>query len=258
MPNMGTAHFCAVGHGDCTVIQANSGTYLVDCHDIHRYSSLLPASKRLRGVFVTHQHRDHYSGLNYLKDYGYAIDFLIYSPYERRYGDNSAPYDEWQEFESLRDYFVRQGTQTRAPYRQDSFNEPWWKAGDVNFWILAPFKDISCSDTRELHDACLVVHVHAGSRRFLITGDASDCSLNRLAHNTTNYCNDLLRASHHGSINGADLDFVKKANAKYTVVSTEAGVFSNVPHPTAMQRYYDNTSEKVFRTDQDESVNAGF
>lgn len=255
---MGTAHFCAVGHGDCTVIQANSGTYLVDCHGIDKYSNLLPGSKRLNGVFVTHQHRDHFSGLNYLKDYGYAIDHLIYSPYERRHGDNSAPYDEWKEFESLRNYFVSQGTQTHAPYRQTSFDAPWWQADDVNFRILAPFHDISCSDTRELHDACLVVHVSAGSRQILITGDASDCSLNKLALHTTNYCNDVLRASHHGSINGADLDFVKKANAKYTVVSTDAGVFSNVPHPTAMQRYYDNTTKQVFRTDKGGSVKVLF
>lgn len=255
---MGKAYFCDVGHGDCTVIQANSGTYLMDCHEIHRYSHLLPASKRLRGVFITHQHRDHFSGLNYLKDNGYAIDFLIYSPYERRYGDNSAPYDEWQEFESLRNHFVNRGTKTRTPYRQDSFDKAWWKAGDVNFWMLGPFQDIACAGTRELHDACLVVKVHAGSRKFLITGDASDCSLNRLAKNTTHFCDDILRASHHGSINGADLDFVKGANAAYTVVSTKPGVFPNVPHPTAMQRYRDNTRERVYRTDQDGTINWDF
>ncbi len=255
---MGQAHFCDVGHGDCTIIQANSGTYLVDCHDIQRYSHLLPTSKVLPGVFVTHQHRDHYSGLQYLKSQGYSINCLIYSPYDRQWDDASSPRDEWDEFNSLRDYFVNRGTKTWTPYRQENFNERFWNAGDISFEILAPFRDLATSPTRELHDACLVVGVYAGQRRFLIAGDASDYSLNAIARNTTNYCNDLLRASHHGSLKGADLDFVKKANAKYTVVSTQAGVFSNVPHPTAMQRYRDNTSEKVFRTDQGGSVNAGF
>jgi beta-lactamase superfamily II metal-dependent hydrolase len=75
--------------------------------------------------------------------------------------------------------------------------------------------------------------------------------LEYIATHTTNFCNDILRASHHGSINGAQLDFIKKCNADYTVISTESGVHESVPHPTALQRYRDNTKKKVYRTDQD-------
>jgi beta-lactamase superfamily II metal-dependent hydrolase len=255
---MGKAYFCNVGCADCTVIQASSGTYLIDCFGIENHANLLPSSKRLRGVFITHQHRDHFGGLNYLKDNGYAIDFLIYSPYERRYSDNSVEYDEWQEFNGLCDYFVTRGTQKRTPYRQTDFKERFWAAGEVDFEILAPFEDLAKSDTRELHDACLVVGVYAGKRRFLVCGDASDASLNKLAKNTTNYCNDLLRCSHHASIDGADLDFVKRANAEWTVISTACGMHDNVPHPTVLARYRENTKQKVFRTDTDGTVSAEF
>lgn len=255
---MGKAYFCDVGHGDCTIIQGNSATFLVDCHEIHRYAHLLPASKVLQGVFITHQHRDHYSGMQFLKDKGYSIVCLIYSPYQRRYDDASAPLDEWNEFNSLRDYFVARGTKTWTPHRQENFNERFWNAGDVSFEILAPFSALTNSPTRELHDGCLVVGVYANQRRFLITGDASDSSLNMIARNTNNYCNDLLRASHHGSLNGADEDFIKGANAAYTVISTKNGVFPSVPHPTALQRYQRHTREKVFRTDQGGTVESGF
>lgn len=248
---MGRIHFCQVGCGDCTVIQANGATYLIDCHKIENHASLLPASKKLRGVFVTHQHRDHFGGLSYLKDKGYSIDFLIYSPYERRNGDNSVEYDEWQEFISLRDYFVNKGTETRTPFRADDVTKPFWDQNDVKFHILAPFEDLAKSPTRHLHDGCLVVYMTAGSRRFLVCGDASDASLNKLASNTNNYCNDVLRCSHHGSENGADLDFIKGANAQYTVISTEPGVYENVPHPTAIKRYKDNSTQAVYRTDKD-------
>ena len=250
---MGKAHCCQVGCADCTVIQATSGTYLIDCYGIENHASLLPSSKQLRGVFVTHQHRDHFGGLNYLKDKDYAIHFLIYSPYERRYGDNSLEYDEWQEFIGLRDHFVKKGTETREPYRDADLTKPFWSP-DVEFRILAPFKDLATSETRELHDACLVVHLAAGSRKFLVCGDASDASLNKLAKNTTNYCNDVLRCSHHASINGADLDFIKGAGTQYTVISTESGVHENVPHPTAIKRYNDNTAKKVYRMDVDGTI----
>jgi beta-lactamase superfamily II metal-dependent hydrolase len=41
--------------------------------------------------------------------------------------------------------------------------------------------------------------------------------------------------------------------AKYTMISTASGVHDNVPHPTALKRYQDNTSEVVYRTDVDGS-----
>ena len=50
---------------------------MVDCQDIGRYGHLLPANKMIKGLFLTHQHSDHYSGLEYLRDNGYKIEYLI-------------------------------------------------------------------------------------------------------------------------------------------------------------------------------------
>ena len=246
---MGTLHHLKVGCADASVIKTSSATFLIDCHNIEDHSRHLPSNKKLRGVFITHQHEDHYSGLGYLKDKGYTIDCLIYSPYVRRRGDNSVTIDEWNEFNGYRDYFKGKGTKVYTPYRQQSFKKPWWKTNGVSFEIIGPAKSIATSSTRELHDACLVIKAIMGKRNCLFTGDASDANLKWIADNTTNYCNDILHASHHGSINGADLDFIKKCNAHYTVVSTKSGVHSNVPHPTAMQRYRNYTKNKVYRTD---------
>ena len=251
---MGTLHHLKVGCADASIIKTSSATFLIDCHNIEDHSHLLPSNKKLRGVFITHQHEDHYSGLGYLKDKGYTIDCLIYSPYVRRRGDNSITIDEWNEFNGYRDYFKRKGTKIYTPYRQQSFDDPFWKTNGISFEIIGPAKSIATSDTRELHDACLVILATMGKRKCLFTGDASDANLEWIADNTQDYCNDILHASHHGSINGADLDFIKKCNADYTVVSTKSGVHSNVPHSTAMQRYRDNTKEKVYRTDTDGSL----
>ena len=246
---MGTLYHLNVGCADASVIKTLSATFLIDCHNIEDYAHLLPSNKRLRGVFITHQHEDHYSGLGYLQNAGYTIDHLIYSPYQRRNGDRSVSLDEWREFNGYRDYFERRGTQLHKPYRQQSFNEPWWKTNGVSFEIIGPAESIATSDTRELHDACLVIKANMGRRCCLFTGDASDANLKWIADNTTDYCNDILHASHHGSINGADLDFIRKCKADYTVVSTKSGVHENVPHPTAMQRYRNHTEKEVYRTD---------
>lgn len=270
---MGELYHLQVGCADCTVINSDNYTFLIDCHNIEKHSHLLPASKNLQGVFITHQHYDHFDGLGYLKDNDYYINCLIYSPYQRRYDDNSVEYQEWQDFIAYRDYFKQKGTKLYSPYRQDNFDNPWWEIDGLKFFILGPAIHIAISETRELHDACLVIHAKLGStalgsaelssallrsRRCLFTGDASDKSLKYIASNTNHICDDILHASHHGSINGADIDFIKSCNADYTVVSTEPGVHNNIPSQTAMQRYINHTKKKVYRTDLDGSLNWSF
>ncbi len=245
---MGTLHHLKVGCADASLIMTD-GSFLVDCHRIEEHKNLLPTNKQIRGVFVTHQHNDHYSGLEFLRREGYTIDCLIYSPYERRYDDASVTKEEWDEFAGHRDFFQSKGTKLFAPFKQESLAKAYWDTNGVQFWVLGPTKHTAQSDTRELHDACLVVKAHIGTRTCLFTGDASDANLQDVA-TISHICDDILHASHHGSLAGADLDFIKKCNATYTVVSTESGVYDNVPHPTALKRYKEHTKQRVYRTDE--------
>lgn len=245
--------FLSVGCGDTTVIITTNDTILIDCYKIDEHTEYLPANKVIKALFITHQHYDHFDGMEYLKDNGYSIEYLIYSPYSRRNNDNSVEYDEWRKFQNLASHFEKKGSKVYKPYRQDSFEKPWWTVSGLQIWMLGPNEKIASSATRELHDACLVFMVKNKStgNKCCFTGDASDKNLNWIANNTTNYCNDTLHASHHGSINGADLEFIKNANIKDTIISTKSGTYQNVPHPTALKRYRDNSSNKVFRTDVD-------
>ena len=248
---MGSLICLNVGWGDASVIKTETATFLVDCLGIKDYSWYLPADMKIRGVFITHQHRDHYSGLKYLKDNGYLIDYLIYSPYERRRGDDSVTLEEWNEFNSLKDYFVNEGTKIYKPYRQDAFGKPWWDTDGVKFEIIGPHATVADADTRVIHDASLVIKAILGKRNCLFAGDASDTSLEYIATTTSNYCNDILHASHHGSINGAHLGFIKKCNAQYTLISTKTGVHPPAPDAAALKHYKDHTNHDVRRTDID-------
>ena len=63
---MGTLLCLNVGFGDATIIKSQGATFLIDCHGIDEHSSYLPADKIIHGVFITHQHYDHFSGLEFL------------------------------------------------------------------------------------------------------------------------------------------------------------------------------------------------
>src|SRR6266436_823347 len=143
---MGSLHCLSVGCSDATVIRTDLATFLVDCHNIGDHANLLPANKNLRGVFITHQHHDHYSGLNYLWDNGYSIDCLIYSPYDRRYADSTVSLEEWNEFNNLKNQFQGKGTKLFSPYRQDSFDTAYWETYGVKFWTIGPAKSVATSE----------------------------------------------------------------------------------------------------------------
>jgi len=249
-------HNLKVGCADCSVIQTTE-TFLLDCHNIEEHSHLLPDSKRLRGVFITHQHSDHYSGLEYLRRKKYSIEFLVCSPYDRRVGDTSVTLDEWNECADHVEYFKTNGSKVHYPYQQEKWDKPWWETAGLRFWMLGPTRATADAHTREIHDACLVFQVNMGERKCVFTGDASDLNLQDVA-GVNHICGDILHASHHGSLNGADLSFIKKCAPKYTVISTATGVHDNVPHPTALKRYADNTTTRVYRTDQDGSLKWSF
>lgn len=256
---MGSLWCLNVGCADTSIINTDTGDFfMIDCYDDSIFKAYLPANMHIKALFITHQHYDHFKGMEYLINEGYIIDYLIYSPYERRYGDNSIEYDEWTDFNNYLAYFVNNGTKVYTPCRQDDFSKPWWNIDGLRIWMIGPEKNIASSDTRELHDASLVFTVKGEKRTCLFTGDASDTSLNWIAKNTNNHCDDILHASHHGSINGADLDFIKKCNAKYTIVSTKAGVYDSVPDSEAMRRYNQYTSEKVYRTDESGNLKFNF
>lgn len=195
--------------------------------------------------------------MNYLIDNEYEIEYLIYSPYERRYGDNSVDYQEWQDFQKYAECYRQAGTKIYKPYRQDNFSNPWWMVDGLQIWMIGPEKDIATSDTRELHDASLVFTVKIAKRTYLFTGDASDTSLNWIAKNTNHHCDDILHASHHGSLNGADLEFIKSCNIVHTIISTKSGEHDSVPHPTALERY-NNHSAIVYRTDVSGTLSYNF
>jgi len=243
-------YFINVGCADCTVLLLGDKVVMVDCHQGNTEDSeedildFIP-NKKVDVLILTHQHYDHFDGIQTLINNKIEVSEIWESCYQRRHGDNSVKYDEWKDYIKLT---LALNAKFYQPVRSsDDFDV----VGGAHFQFLNPPEDINDNDTRKLHDASLVFVMRKGNDSILFTGDASDSALEDVFNTFKLKKKHILHASHHGSINGANLNFIKSVNPNYTIISTKSGVYKNVPHPRALQRYKLYTVKKVRRTDVD-------
>ena len=243
-------YFLKVGCADCTVMHLGTKVVMVDCHqgnsdneeaDILEY---IP-NNHIDILILTHQHYDHFDGIQVLIDNDINVSEIWESNYKRRYGDNSVGLDEWNDYQNL---LSKLDAKIFHPTRSTkSFDT----VGGAKLQFYNPKKNINEKDTRELHDASLVFTVRKGTMSVTFAGDASDWALEEVTDYFSLKKKRILHASHHGSINGAYLDFIKTINPNYSIISTKSGVHDNIPHPTALQRYKSYSRKAVRRTDVD-------
>ncbi|MFZ5994787.1 MAG: ComEC/Rec2 family competence protein [Thermodesulfobacteriota bacterium] len=250
------AHFINVGCADCTIFEIGNDLVMVDCGyrrfnngaskptSIYNYLKTVIGKTYIDLLIITHPHHDHYLGMEELIGKVTVAEFWG-SPYQRRYGDNSLSADEWNEYSDLKNRLIPDSN-TRFTCTKGTEKI----LSGCKFIVLGPSNHINKVETRECHDASLVVWVSSPANNFLICGDASDSELEQIRSEWNLSSCTVLRASHHGSENGAHLDFIKAVSPRDTIISTQSGIFSNVPSNTALQRYKNN-SGKVFRTDVD-------
>jgi len=254
-------HFLNVGCADCTLFEMGNDLVVIDCGyrrfsngiskptNIADYITNVIGKSYIDLLVISHPHHDHYLGMEDLIGKFTVAEFWG-SPYERRRDDNSLSLDDWNEYCRLKERLIPD-TQKRfscSSGTRKTFSE-------CEFVVLGPRKTVNASDTRECHDASLVVWVATPANKFLICGDASDSELDQIrADWKLSECN-ILRASHHGSMNGANLEFLKAVSPRDTIISTQSGVFENLPSNTALQRYREN-STNIFRTDTDKTCTA--
>lgn len=250
------AHFLNVGCADCTIFEMDDDLVVIDCGyrrtgngatkptDISEYLRRVIGRTYIDLLIISHPHHDHYLGMEDLAE-NFTVGTFWGSPYKRRRGDNSLALEDWDEYCELKQKLVPESTRRFSCSKNSTMT-----LSGCTFRVLGPRKDVNSNETRECHDACLVVWVATPANSFIICGDASDSELDQITVDWKLSACTVLRASHHGSINGANLEFVKAASPGDTIISTKSGVFENVPSDTALQRY-DRHSTKVFRTDID-------
>lgn len=171
---------------------------------------------RIKTVFVTHHHRDHMGNIMYVRG-KYGVSNI----YDSGYVNNG----------------YKASVVLNSDLRAGRYNGQALKAGDKitidkNYYIevLAPGDFLSKKDLKNMNNTSLVLMLHYGSFKMLLTGDAEAPVEDALQQKYgTELQADVLKVGHHGSKTSSYWPFISKVKPKYALIS--CGDFSIYKHP---------------------------
>lgn len=171
---------------------------------------------KIKTVFVTHHHRDHMGNIMYVRG-KYGVSNI----YDSGYVNNG----------------YKASVALNSDLRAGRYNGQALKAGDKitidkNYYIevLAPGDFLSKKDMKNLNNTSLVLMLHYGSFKMLLTGDAEAPVEDVLQQKYgTALQADVLKVGHHGSKTSSYWPFISKVKPKYALIS--CGDFSIYKHP---------------------------
>lgn len=170
----------------------------------------------IKTVFVTHHHRDHMGNIMYVRG-KYGVSNI----YDSGYVNNG----------------YKESVALNSDLRAGRYNGQALKAGDKitidkNYYIevLAPGDFLSKKDLKNMNNTSLVLMLHYGSFKMLLTGDAEAPVEDALQQKYgTALQADVLKVGHHGSKTSSYWPFISKVKPKYALIS--CGDFSIYKHP---------------------------
>jgi competence protein ComEC len=226
--------FLDVGQADATVIFVPGGrAALVDGG---RSAAPVLAALDALGVdtvdlvVATHADADHIGGL----------DGVLVARPVRSYLDNGARHNT-AEYRELMDVVTWSGVARLEPTARTI------PLGEASLRVLPPWPD-----AQDQNNASVGLLLEYGAFRVLLTGDAEREALGHFLRLGIPPVA-VLKASHHGALDGISPGWVQATQPRAVVISVGAGNPYGHPDPMAL-RYFGLYAEEVFRTDRDGTV----
>ncbi len=238
-----------IGQGDSIFINTPSGQHiLIDGGPNSKSLSLLlkdlpPGPCRLDLLVLTHPHSDHLSGLNDVIRFC-SVDLLLTTDYKV----DTKVFQMWS---ALVDEASRSGRlkTIRKPMSGETLN-----LGNLRLKVLWP-QDETWSRQKNPNNDSVVLLVSYGTFDALLTGDAEKAVFDelRLSKVLGDARIEVLKVSHHGSINGLNKGFLSKIKPLVSIISV--GKDNKYGHPSPITAgYLKSLGSEVFRTDLNGTV----
>lgn len=232
-------HYLDVGQGDSIFIELpNNETMLIDAAESYQSENIINYLKNLNYqkidyVIGTHPHTDHIGGLKYIIN-----TFEIGKIYMPKVVSTTKTYESL--LMAIKDKNLKINTAKAGTSIIDT------DALKIN--ILAP----NNSTYTELNNYSVVTKITYGSTKFLFMGDAEKLSENEIKENVTA---DVIKIGHHGSNTSSSIDFIKKVNAKYGIISVGLNNKYNLPKEETITNW-ENSGTKIYLTSTNGTIRA--
>lgn len=232
-------HYLDVGQGDSIFIELpNNETMLIDAAESYQSENIINYLKNLNYqkidyVIGTHPHTDHIGGLKDIIN-----TFEIGKIYMPKVVSTTKTYESL--LMAIKDKNLKINTAKAGTSIIDT------DALKIN--ILAP----NNSTYTELNNYSVVTKITYGTTKFLFMGDAEKLSENEIKEDVTA---DVIKIGHHGSNTSSSIDFIKKVNAKYGIISVGLNNKYNLPKEEIITNW-ENSGTKIYLTSINGTVRA--
>ena len=232
-------HYLDVGQGDSIFIELpNNETMLIDAAESYQSENIINYLKNLNYqkidyVIGTHPHTDHIGGLKDIIN-----TFEIGKIYMPKVVSTTKTYENL--LMAIKDKNLKINTAKAGTSIIDT------DALKIN--ILAP----NSETYTELNNYSVVTKITYGKTKFLFMGDAEKLSENEIKENVTA---DVIKIGHHGSNTSSSINFIKKVNAKYGIISVGLNNKYNLPKEETIKNW-ENTGTKIYLTSINGTIRA--
>ena len=232
-------HYLDVGQGDSIFVELpNNETMLIDAAESYQSENIINYLKNLNYqkidyVIGTHPHTDHIGGLKDIIN-----TFEIGKIYMPKVVSTTKTYESL--LMAIKDKNLKINTAKAGTSIIDT------DALKIN--ILAPNNSIYT----ELNNYSVVTKITYGTTKFLFMGDAEKLSENEIKENVTA---DVIKIGHHGSNTSSSIDFIKKVNAKYGIISVGLNNKYNLPKEETITNW-ENYGTKIYLTSTNGTIRA--
>ena len=232
-------HYLDVGQGDSIFIELpNNETMLIDAAESYQSENIINYLKNLNYqkidyVIGTHPHTDHIGGLKNIIN-----TFEIGKIYMPKVVSTTKTYESL--LMAIKDKNLKINTAKAGTTIIDT--------DTLKINILAP----NNSTYTELNNYSAVSKITYGTTKFLFMGDAEKLSENEIKENVTA---DVIKIGHHGSNTSSSIDFIKKVNAKYGIISVGLNNKYNLPKEETITNW-ENSGTKIYLTSINGTIRA--
>lgn len=232
-------HYLDVGQGDSIFVELpNNETMLIDAAESYQSENIINYLKNLNYqkidyVIGTHPHTDHIGGLKDIIN-----TFEIGKIYMPKVVSTTKTYESLLMAIKDKNLKINNAKAVTSIIDTDALK--------IN--ILAP----NNSTYTELNNYSVVTKITYGTTKFLFMGDAEKLSENEIKENVTA---DVIKIGHHGSNTSSSIDFIKKVNAKYGIISVGLNNKYNLPKEETITNW-ENSGTKIYLTSTNGTIRA--